>query len=342
MAVLDVVDLEVTYRTARGNAKAVDGVSFRIEAGEYLGLVGESGCGKSTIAKAVLGILPPNGRITGGRVDFMGRDLVRLSSGEMRKIRWDELALVPQSAMNGFDPVYTIEQQMDEAIQAHAALPAAEREKRIRDLFAMVGLDQNRLKDFPHQFSGGMRQRAMIAMAMVLDPTLVVADEPTTGLDVIVQDQILVRIKEIHERLGKTMLLITHDMAVVAENCDKIVVMYAGKVMEYGGEAVFHSPFHPYTLGLCNAFPDLDDDDRELISIAGSPPSLIDPPPGCRFAARCPFATPVCREAAPPLVEVGAGHVAACHHLDRVEEFRERARDPALWLGLEMGGRPGA
>jgi oligopeptide/dipeptide ABC transporter ATP-binding protein len=176
-----------------------------------------------------------------------------------------------------------------------------------------------------------MRQRAMIAMAMVLDPTLVVADEPTTGLDVIVQDQILQRIREIHERLQKTMLLITHDMAVVAENCDKIAVMYAGKIMEHGGEDVFRQPFHPYTLGLCNAFPDLGDRDRELISIPGAPPDLLAPPVGCRFHDRCPFATARCAEVAPPLVEVGPGHVAACHHVDRVEVFRTSARDPATW-----------
>jgi oligopeptide/dipeptide ABC transporter ATP-binding protein len=171
----------------------------------------------------------------------------------------------------------------------------------------------------------------MIAMAMVLDPTLVVADEPTTGLDVIVQDQILQRIKEIHDRLRKTMLLITHDMAVVAENCDKVVVMYAGRVMEYGGREVLRTPFHPYTLGLCNAFPELDDRGRDLIAIPGSPPSLTAPPTGCRFRDRCPFAAPICAREVPPLAPVGSGHVAACHFVDRVAEFRARAADPDTW-----------
>ena len=171
----------------------------------------------------------------------------------------------------------------------------------------------------------------MIAMAMVLDPGLVVADEPTTGLDVIVQDQILQRIRRIHVEQAKTMLLITHDMAVVAENCDRIVVMYAGRVMESGSESVFREPFHPYTMALCNAFPDLDDRDRELISIPGSPPSLVDPPAGCRFAPRCPFATAVCHEQAPEPVAVGPGHVVACHHVGQALEFRRRARDPATW-----------
>jgi len=330
-AVLEARDLEIRYRTDRGEARAVDGISFTIETGEYLGVVGESGCGKSTIAKAILGILPQNGYVAGGALRFQGRNLVGLPPAELRRLRWHDIALVPQSAMNSFDPVYTIGQQIDEAIVAHGAVPAETRRRRISELFAMVGLEAQRLGDYPHQFSGGMRQRAMIAMAMVLDPILVVADEPTTGLDVIVQDQILQRIREIHERLRKTMLLITHDMAVVAENCDKIAVMYAGKIMEYGGADVFHEPFHPYTMGLCNAFPDLDDRDRELISIAGTPPSLLVPFAGCRFHDRCPFATPLCAEATPPLLDVGPGHVAACHYVDRVAQFRSSAKDPVTW-----------
>jgi oligopeptide/dipeptide ABC transporter ATP-binding protein len=334
MAILEVDRLEISYKVGGREARAVDGVSFTIEEGEYLGLVGESGCGKSTIAKAVLGILPPGGRVAGGAVRYDGRNLVGLKPGELRRIRWRDIALVPQSAMNGFDPVYTIEAQLDEAIAAHEQLPAETRRRRIAELFAMVGLEEGRLKDYPHQFSGGMRQRAMIAMAMVLDPRLVVADEPTTGLDVIVQDQILQRIREIHDRLGKAMLLITHDMAVVSENCDKIAVMYAGRIMEYGGEAVFRTPYHPYTLGLCNAFPNLADRGHELISIPGAPPSLFDPPAGCRFRQRCPFATEHCAAETPPLIEVAPGHVVACHYVDRAESFRERAREPATWRGI--------
>jgi oligopeptide/dipeptide ABC transporter ATP-binding protein len=181
-----------------------------------------------------------------------------------------------------------------------------------------------------------MRQRAMIAMAMILDPVLVVADEPTTGLDVIVQDQILRRIRDIHERMQKTMLLITHDMAVVAENCDKIAVMYAGRIMEYGPNAVFEEPFHPYTMGLRNAFPDLDDRDRELISIPGGPPSLLTPPRGCRFHQRCPFATARCAREEPALTPVGEGHVAACHYTHKAAEFRARAADPDTWRGAAV------
>ncbi|MDB5841125.1 MAG: glutathione transporter ATP-binding protein [Herminiimonas sp.] len=333
--ILQVRNLRIDYKTAAGDARAVDDVSFNLHAGEYLGLVGESGCGKSTIAKAVLGILPGNARV-GGSMKYGETELVGIGGERMRKLRWAEISMVPQSAMNGFDPVYTVEQQLDEAISAHARMPAAQRRARLHELFQMVGIEPRRLKDYPHQFSGGMRQRAMIAMAMVLDPKLIVADEPTTGLDVIVQDQILQRIRKIHLEHNKTMLLITHDMAVVAENCDRIVVMYAGKVMESGREQVFRQPFHPYTLGLCNAFPDLDDRDRELISIPGAPPSLLDPPGGCRFAPRCPFATELCSRQAPPLVEVGPDHVAACHYVDRAAAFRELAKDPATWRGTAV------
>jgi oligopeptide/dipeptide ABC transporter ATP-binding protein len=331
MALLEVENLEVRYRTAAGEAQAVSGISFAIEKGMCLGLVGESGCGKSTVAKAILGILPPAGRIAGGAIRYAGRDLVGMTPAELRRIRWQHIALVPQSAMNGLDPVYTVESQLNEAITAHQRMPTAQRRRRIAELFALVGLEPGRVRDYPHQFSGGMRQRAMIAMAMVLDPPLIVADEPTTGLDVLVQDQILQQIRQLHVQFGKAMLLITHDMAVVAENCDRIAVMYAGRIMEYGSEAVFRTPYHPYTLGLCNAFPDIADRGRALISIPGTPPNLVAPPVGCRFHARCPFATSLCADAVPPLVEVAPGHAVACHHVDQAEGFRERAADPATW-----------
>jgi oligopeptide/dipeptide ABC transporter ATP-binding protein len=331
MAVIELRNLTIEYRLAAGKARAVDGISLSLEEGEYLGLVGESGCGKSTIAKAILGILPSNGRVIGGEILYRGRDIAHLSTQELNRLRWREISMVPQSAMNGFDPVYTIEQQITEAIDVHVDWTAEQKRARIQEMFAMVGLERGRLRDYPHQFSGGMRQRAMIAMAMVLDPTVVVADEPTTGLDVIVQDQILHRIKQIHAELGKTMLLITHDMAIVAENCDRIAVMYAGKIVEYGAHDVLERPFHPYTMGLCNAFPDLADQDRQLISIPKAPPSLLALPPGCRFAERCPFATALCRTEQPPLAEVGDGHVAACHYVSRAAEFRERASHSELW-----------
>ena len=330
MALLEVENLRVAYRTPEGEAVAVDGVSFALDEGNYLGLVGESGCGKSTIAKAILGIVPQGARVSGS-IRFQGRDLVGLAPAELRRIRWRDVALIPQNAMNGFDPVYTIEKQLDEAITAHAELPVRERREKIAGLFAAVGLPATRLKDYAHQFSGGMRQRAMIAMALALDPKLIVADEPTTGLDVIIQDQILERVADIHRDTGNAMLLITHDMAVVSENCDRIAVMYAGRIMEMGGPDVFASPVHPYTMGLCNAFPDAGRRDGELISITGAPPSLVHPPSGCRFHPRCPFATALCASETPPLIEIAPGHLAACHYADRAAEFRDRAHDPVTW-----------
>jgi len=332
VALVEIENLSVSYRTPQGEAVAVDGVSFALEKGDYLGLVGESGCGKSTIAKAILGILPQNARVTGS-MRFAGRDLLGLAPSELRRIRWRDIALIPQNAMNGFDPVYTIEKQLDEAIAAHAELPVRERRQRIAELFAMVGLPAERLRDHAHQFSGGMRQRAMIAMALALDPKLIIADEPTTGLDVIIQDQILESIAEIHATSGNAMLLITHDMAVVSENCDRIAVMYAGRIVEMGDANVFSAPVHPYTMGLCNAFPDASRRESELISIPGTPPSLIDPPSGCRFRMRCPFATSRCADETPPLIEVAPGHFAACHYADRAPQFREQASEPAIWRG---------
>jgi len=233
--------------------------------------------------------------------------------------------------MHSFDPVYRIEDPLVEAIRTHEKATKEGALGKIKKLFELVGLNEGRLKDYPHQFSGGMRQRAMIAMSLVLDPTLILADEPTTGLDVIVQDQILFRIKEIHEKMKKTMLLITHNMAVVAENCDRIAVMYAGKIMEYGGQPVFHNPYHPYTLGLINAFPDLADSRRDLISIPGSPPDLLNPPPGCRFHERCPFSADQCVQEEPVLQVVEANHLSACHYPNQVEKFRQLAKEQATW-----------
>jgi oligopeptide/dipeptide ABC transporter ATP-binding protein len=300
-------------------------------------LVGESGCGKSTIAKAILRILPPNGEVREGKILFQGQDLIPLTTAELNRFRWKEISMIPQSAMHSLDPVYRIEDQIMEAIQAHGNMTREAAMAKIEELFDLVGLDKVRLKDYPHQFSGGMRQRAMIAMSLVLDPTLVLADEPTTGLDVIVQDQILSRIRAIHEKLRKVMLLITHNMAVVAENCNKIAVMYAGKIMEYGGEAVFVNPFHPYTLGLMNAFPSVIDTHTELISIPGSPPDLLNPPDGCRFHERCPFVTDHCREEEPQLQAVVDGHLSACHYPEQVDRFRDLAGKSETWEMTEAG-----
>jgi peptide/nickel transport system ATP-binding protein len=337
MAILEIDRLHIRHRSARGLAHTVENVSLSIERGESLGLVGESGCGKSTIAKAVVGTLPATAQIVSGEVRSDGIDLLRLSPQARRKVCWKQVALVPQTAMNGFDPVYRIDQQLDETLRAHGTMSAAERNARLHELFELVGIPTERLKSHPHEFSGGMRQRAMIAMALLFSPPVLIADEPTTGLDVLVQDQIMRRIKAIQTDRGTAILLISHDMALVAENCDRIAVMYAGRIVELGGREVMHRPFHPYTLGLRNAFPDVSEHRSQLIAIPGAPPSLFDPPSGCRFRTRCPFATAKCLED-PPLMEVGRNHWAACHYVDNIEFMRAAAANAETWTGTVQTG----
>jgi oligopeptide/dipeptide ABC transporter ATP-binding protein len=330
MAVLKIDDLDVRYRSGGREARAVAGVSLALEKGECLGLIGESGCGKSTIAKAVMGMLPPAAFVAGGTIHYDGRDLVGLTETELRQVRWKRVTLIPQAAMNGFDPVYTIEAQLRETVEAHEHVSREAATRRAEALFLMVGLPVSRLGSYPHQLSGGMRQRAMIAMSLILDPEVIVADEPTTGLDVLVQDQILQSVIENSVQAGKSMLLITHDMGVVAENCDRVAVMYAGRIVEQADQTLFQSAYHPYTLGLINAFPNLADHRRQLISIPGSPPDLFAREGGCCFRARCPFATDLCRED-PPRQTVAPGHTVACHYPDRAQDFRTRAAAPETW-----------
>jgi peptide/nickel transport system ATP-binding protein len=328
----------VTYATERGPFHAVDGVSFDIEPGTNLGLVGESGCGKSTVVKALMGLLPP-GAATSGTALLDGRDILGLSDEELRDVRWTRIALVTQSAMNSLDPVYSIGDQIVESIRAHEDVGHATAWARAEEMFAVVGLPAARLHEFPHQFSGGMRQRAVIAMALSLNAGLLLADEPTTALDPIMQDQIMARIRGIHEHMRRSMILVTHDIAVVSETCENTAVMYAGQLVERGPTAeVLEQPLHPYTMGLKNAFPRLPvrgEPKLPLISIPGSVPNLLSPPRGCRFASRCPFATDLCRESAPPLGGVGSGHVAACHYIDRAPSFREAAGRAGTWKRQE-------
>ncbi len=333
---LEICGLHIRYRTSRGEAQAVSDVSLRLEAGDYLGLVGESGCGKSTIAKAIMGILPANGYVSAGKIKLEGVDLPSLPTAELRRRLWCDIALVPQSAMNGFDPVYRVGDQIDEAIRLHSRQPAEQRRHRLDELFSMVGINPQRLMDYPHQFSGGMRQRGMIAMAMALNPKVIVADEPTTGLDVLVQDQILQRIKALHTELGKTMLLITHDLAVVAENCNKIAVMYAGKIVEQGGAEVFERPTHPYTIGLRAAFPDIEDRAGSLIAIPGAPPDLTPPPQGCRFRERCPLAHDICRMQEPELRLAVTGQMVACHFADKLAGLDFSSQQALLWKEADV------
>jgi peptide/nickel transport system ATP-binding protein len=312
---LAVEDLAVTYRLGDALVHAVDGVDLALAEGAMLGLVGESGCG-----------------ITRGRVLLAGTDLVSLTGTEHRARLWRDLSFVPQSAMNALDPVYRLRDQMREVLCRRGGLSRGAADARSAELFRTVGLDPRRLMDYPHQFSGGMRQRAAIAMALALRPKLVIADEPVTALDVIVQRQVLDTIRGLGRELGLSAIIVTHDISVVAYLCSMIAVMYAGRIVEYGPiERVMGEPAHPYTMGLMNASPDLARAGAELTPIEGSPPSLVHPPIGCRFAARCPFAERACAEAMPATIDVAPDHSAACIRTGDAGELRRRSREAATW-----------
>ncbi|SIR01963.1 peptide/nickel transport system ATP-binding protein [Alkalispirochaeta americana] len=330
---LDVQNLSVEYKIQGGVLRAVEDVSFTLKRAESLGIVGESGCGKSTIAKALLQLLPKNGRISAGHVLFDGEDLVGKNPEEMRKMRQKRIALVSQSAMNSLNPVYTVGTQIIEAIRTHSRMTEKEAFARAVEVFSMVGLEEKRLKSFPHQLSGGMKQRAIIAMALSLEPDIIIADEPTTALDVVVQGRILQRIQKIHKEISSSMIFITHDISVVSEVCETIMVMYGGRVMEIADtNSFFRAPYHPYSLGLQNAFPSITEiGQEELVAIPGSPPNLSEPQQGCRFHVRCPFATERCSLEEPPLEEVKENHYSACWYTDKVESFRREAKKRDTW-----------
>lgn len=332
---LSVRDLRVAYKVGRGELMAVDGASFDVPRGAIVGLVGESGCGKTTVARALTRILARNARIAGGELLFDGQDLLGLPERAMNRLRWRDIAFVPQSAMNSLDPVYRVETQLLEVLRQRGGLGARQARERAAELFEMVGIEPRRLRDYPHQFSGGMRQRVAIALALALKPKLVIADEPVTALDVIVQRQILDQLLDLQRQLGIAVILVTHDISVVAYVCDRIVVMYAGRVVEAGAmRAVLTAPFHPYAMGLCNAFPDLHGAVGTLTPIEGAPPDLSDPPCACRFAPRCPFALPVCREIDPQLADCGGGHLSACHRSDEAERLRRDAGRVETWTAV--------
>lgn len=333
MSVLSVQDLAVHYRIERGTAQAVRGASFEVPEGQVVGVVGESGCGKTTLARAIIGVMPKTASIAGGRLIFQGTDLLSLTPRELASRRWRDIAFIPQSAMNSLDPVYRVGTQMIEVLVERGGMDKRAAKVRAAELFDMVGLDPGRLRDFPHQYSGGMRQRAAIALALALEPKLVIADEPVTALDVIIQRQVLDTFKELQSRLGLSVILITHDISVVAYATDRVVVMYAGEVIESGATAeVLGRPFHPYTMGLYRAFPDLHGSGGTLVPIEGSPPGLITPPTGCSFADRCPFVELRCREARPPLLDVASGSRAACWRVSEADALRVRAGEAATWL----------
>lgn len=313
MALLEVSNLTMHYTTRLGDVMAVDSVNFSLERGRALGLVGESGCGKTSIAMTILKLLPKNARILEGQIRFDGVDLVPLSEDQMRRYRWNHISMVFQAAMNSLNPVYTVGDQILEAIQYHMPMKERVARERIADLYSLVGLDPDVMDQYPHEYSGGMKQRAVIAMALSCDPSIIIADEPTTALDVIVQDRILKQIDKIREELNMGMIYISHDIAVIAEVSDRIGVMYAGKMMEFADtHTIFKSPVHPYTYALMSTFPSVKGDKRELVELPGEPPNLIEPPLGCRFHPRCPRATAVCQEQDPVFTEVANEHFCAC------------------------------
>jgi len=314
MSLLDVRHLTVEYHTSQGRYRAVEDVSFTLEAGQSLGIVGESGCGKTTSMLALLRLLPETGRIVHGEALFKGTDLLRLSPSQMRERRWKDISLIFQGAMNSFNPTRTIGSQIAEAIRLHQpTLSRSEIQTEIGRLLELVGIGADRAWQYPHQYSGGMRQRAMIAMALACNPQIVIADEPTTALDVMIQAQILDLLQELQKEIDVSFIVVTHDLGIVAEICDHVMVMYGGWQVEYGtAEVIFNQPSHPYTQRLLAAFPDIENPRAELASIPGHPPPLDDLPQGCRFRPRCHLAMERCAREAPLAVEVSPGHFARC------------------------------
>ena len=313
---LSVENLRIDFGTERGAVTAVDGISFDLKAGEVLGLVGESGCGKSVTALAIMGLLPnPPGRIAGGRILFEGQDLVTLPRAELRKIRGQRISMIFQEPMTSLNPVYTVGNQLTETIRWHERMGRRAARERAVEMLAKVGIPspRQRLEEYPHQLSGGMRQRVMIAMALALTPALLLADEPTTALDVTIQAQILELLRSLQEEFHMAVVLITHDLGVVAEFVDRVAVMYAGRIVETAAVAdLYERPRHPYTQGLLASIPSLDDEQERLTAIPGIVPSPYDFPQGCRFAPRCADARPQCAAAVPPLIADANGHAAAC------------------------------
>jgi peptide/nickel transport system ATP-binding protein len=314
MALLEVENVSIGYNTKKGYLKAVERVSFTLEEGASLGFVGESGCGKTTIGMALMGLLPPNGSVREGRILFEGKNTLEMSDEEIRRIRWRKMAMIFQAAMNALNPVQRVGNQIAEAILVHdPSIGKEEAMGQVEALFELVGIPRDRLRDYPHQYSGGMKQRAVIAMSLACHPKLIIADEPTTALDVIVQAQILGEIKDLQKEFNLSIIFISHDISIVADMCKDIGVMYAGQLVEVGPrEKVFESPAHPYTKALLSSFPTVTGQKSDLIPIPGETPNLVIPPAGCRFCDRCSGPGSSCKEDTPDWVEIGPGHKTLC------------------------------
>lgn len=314
--VLEVKNLKMYYNTKAGLVKAADDISFTLAQGESMGLVGESGCGKTSVSMSIMRLLAENANIVNGNIYFKGKDIVKLNDEEINKIRWAGIAMIFQAAMNSLNPVYKVGDQIIEAILAHEPNVTFEESRaRVAELYKLVGLDPKRMDNYPHEYSGGMKQRAIIAMSLSCNPDIIIADEPTTALDVIVQDMILKEMAKIQKKLNMSMIYISHDIAVIAEVAEKIAIMYAGKIVELSDAVtVFKKPAHPYTVGLMSSFPSIHGEKKKLVTIPGEPPNLLNAPDHCRFAPRCPFATKECWEKMPLYEEISPNHFVACFH----------------------------
>lgn len=313
--ILEIKHLSVRYATMDGVSEAVSDVSLSIETGETLGLVGETGAGKTTTALSILNLLPtPPAEVTSGEIWFQGENVLTMPEHQIQSIRGNQISMIFQDPMTALNPIFTVEYQIAEVISIHEHISGAEAVEKARKTLEMVGIPAFRGKEYPHQFSGGMKQRVVIAMALACSPRLLIADEPTTALDVTIQAQVLDMMSELKRDLSSSMLLITHDLGVVAETCDKVAIMYAGEIVEYGTlEHIFEGCLHPYTKGLFNSLPSLEKDERRLKPIQGMMPDPADLPEGCRFHPRCPYAAERCRTTAPELVEAAPGHLCRCH-----------------------------
>ena len=316
---LQVKDLAVSFFNKQGEIQAVRGISYSLDRGEVLGIVGESGSGKSVSSHAILRLTPDSGRVLHGEILFEGRDILKLDRAELQKLRGDRISMIFQDPMTALDPLFTIEYQLNEALKKHTDLDKGSRRARMLELLELVGINQpeRRLRQYPHELSGGMRQRVMIAMALSCNPDLLIADEPTTALDVTIQAQIIDLLKELKAKLGMAIIFITHDLGVVSDICDRIIVMYAGKIVEEGtSRQIFYEHRHPYTLGLLESVPEVDQDENERLKpIPGNPPDMSAVRPGCAFAPRCPYAMQICVKEDAPLFELDDTHAAACWKL---------------------------
>ncbi|MEH7380361.1 ABC transporter ATP-binding protein [Bacillus sp. JJ1533] len=313
MTVLSVENLSTYFKTDKGIAKAVENVSFTVEEGEMLGLIGESGCGKTTVAQSILRLIEYPGKVVSGSAKLNGIDLLKATESELYKLRWKEISVIPQSAMNALNPIYTVGDQIIEAIMLHEDIKKSEAILRAKKMLELVGIDGDRWKSYPHEFSGGMKQRVAIAMALSCNPKLVISDESTTGLDVLTQAQVIALIKDLQKKMNTSVIIISHDLPMVTAICDKIAIMYAGNIVEWATtEEIIKNPKHPYSQALLKATPDLAEPDREVVSIPGSVPDLVNFPKSCRFHTRCPHAFVRCLQESPDLVEVKPGHFSAC------------------------------